>query len=98
MGMLLYMMELQKNNEKTAEKKSAKVEGVAEKVAPSKPDPAPAPVKEKIKETKPEYTEEKLKAMNGTQLRKLAKKHGIENPEEFTVGELKATLIGLLVG
>lgn len=84
------MMELQNNQSNN--KNTKKDEGVANKVAPSSPLP------ETKAEKKPEFTEEKIKAMNGTQLRKLAKKHGIENPEEFTLGELKATMIGLLVG
>lgn len=89
------MMELQ-NNQSNNKKKAEGVAEKVEKVAPSAPMPERKP--EVKVEKKPEYTEEKIKAMNGTQLRKLAKKHGIDNPEEFTVGELKATMIGLLVG
>lgn len=44
-----------------------------------------------------EFTEEKINSMNGTQLRKLATKNGIDNPEELTVGELKAVLCDVLV-
>ena len=60
--------------------------GVAEKaVAPSSP-------KVEKKEVKSTVTVDEIKAMNGTKLRKLAKENGIENPEELTVGELKAIL------
>lgn len=47
------------------------------------------------KEDKPEIgiTATAIKSMNGTKLRKLAKEYGIDNPEELTVGELKAILI-----
>ena len=37
-------------------------------------------------------TAEEINAMNGTKLRKFAKEQGIENPEDLTVGELKAIL------
>ena len=57
--------------------------------APKESAPAPTRVEKK---PEPEYTPEKINAMNGAQLRKVAEKYGIENPEEFTVKELKATL------
>ena len=34
-----------------------------------------------------------IKAMSGTKLRKIAAQNGIENPEDLTVGELKAILV-----
>ena len=73
-------------------------EGATAQVAP-KPEPVKAKEKEKVKtpEKKAEYTEESINRMNGTQLRKLATKNGVENPEEFTVKELKSVLCGLLV-
>lgn len=51
---------------------------------------APAPV-----ENKPEHgiPASAIKNMNGTKLRKIAKENGVEDPEELTVGELKAILI-----
>ena len=59
---------------------------------------APVSVKaEKKAETAFEYTEDVIKSMNGAKLRKLAKENGIENPEELTAGELKSTLIEMLV-
>lgn len=53
---------------------------------------APAP---EVVEEKPEIgiTASAIKSMNGTKLRKLAAEYGVENPEELTVGELKAILI-----
>lgn len=36
---------------------------------------------------------EEIKAMSGAKLRKLAKENGVEDPEELTIGELKAVLI-----
>lgn len=41
-------------------------------------------------------TADDIKSMNGTKLRKLARENGIENPEELTVGELKAILVEML--
>ena len=63
--------------------------GVAKEVAPIPEKPEP--------KKKSEYTEEQIKAMNGTALRKLAEKNGVENPEELTAKELKAVLVDLLV-
>ena len=34
-----------------------------------------------------------IKALSGTKLRKFAAQNGIENPEDLTVGELKAILV-----
>lgn len=59
--------------------------GAAKEVAPKIP--------EKKKEEKPAVTVSEIKAMNGTKLRKLAVQNGINNPEDLTVGELKAILI-----
>ena len=67
--------------------------GAANAVAPEKP----ANVENKA-EKKATITAEEIKAMNGTKLRKLATENGIENPEELTVGELKAVLVEKLVG
>ena len=62
---------------------NSKNEGVTKAVAPTP------------KEEKPEIgiTATAIKSMNGPKLRKLAKEYGIDNPEELTVGELKAILI-----
>ena len=38
-------------------------------------------------------TASEIKSMNGTKLRKLAKENGISDPEDLTVGELKAILV-----
>lgn len=51
---------------------------------------APSPIEEKAE---PAFTASAIKSMNGTKLRKLAKENGIEDPEDLTVGELKAILI-----
>lgn len=59
--------------------------GAAKKVAPKVP--------EEKKVEKPTIAVSDIKAMNGTKLRKLAAENGIENPEDLTVGELKAILI-----
>ena len=56
--------------------------GVAEEVAPN--------TSEKVEN---KLTASEIKAMNGTKLRKLASENGIENPEDLTVGELKAILV-----
>lgn len=48
---------------------------------------------EKAKNPAPTLTAEDIKSMSGAKLRKLAAENGIENPEELTVGELKAVLI-----
>jgi len=61
----------------------------AKGAAPKESAPAPTRVESKHE---PEFTPEKINAMNGAQLRKVAVKYGIENPEEFTVKELKAAL------
>lgn len=62
-----------------------KNKGATKAVAPS----IPAEKKEKVETV---ITEKDIKAMSGNKLRKLAKEWGIENPEELTVGELKAIL------
>lgn len=88
MGMLLKRYHNHSNSNKAAgATKPQKVE-----VAP-KPNPTIKPAEKE----KNEFTEEKIKKMSGTQLRKLASKNGVENPEELTAGELKSILIGLLV-
>lgn len=76
MGMLLYMMEL-------SQKEKAKQAGAAEKVAPVE-----------VVEEKPTVTfsEEDIKKMKGDKLRKFAEENGIENVDEYTVGELKSIL------
>ena len=88
MGMLL-TRHYRTNNANTQTSTNTNNVGVAKEVAPipSKPEPK--------KES--EYTEEQIKAMNGTALRKLAEKSGVENPEELTAKELKAVLVDLLV-
>ena len=66
------------------EKKSNKDrKGVAAKVAPK--------VKENEKAEKSIVDE--IKSMSGAKLRKYAADNGVEDPEELTVGELKAILI-----
>ena len=77
MGMLLYMMELSQK-----ENANAKKTGVAETAAPE------------IVEEKPtvSYTEEDIKKMKGDKVRKFAEENGIENVDEYTVGELKSIL------
>lgn len=72
---------------------SKKIQGVAKKVAPS----IPAEKKEEIEVKDPSVTEKDIKAMSGNKLRKLARQKGIENPEELTVGELKAILCEMIV-
>ena len=74
--------------------------GATPKVAPT---PVPAPTangEKKVAKARAKsdsgYTEEKIKAMTGANLRKLAKKNGIESPEELTAGELKSILCELL--
>lgn len=79
MGMLLYMTELE-----MAQKVN---KGVAEKVAPSS-----TKVEIKPEQTELEFTAEEIKKMTGPKLRKLAKKNGVDSPEEYTVAELKAIL------
>lgn len=76
MGMLLYMMEL-------SQKEKAKQAGAAEEVAPVE-----------VVEEKPTVTfsEEDIKKMKGDKLRKFAEENGIENVDEYTVGELKSIL------
>ena len=59
--------------------------GVTKEVAPS-----PKVGKKPEKET--EKVKVDLSAMNGTKLRKFAKENGVENPEDLTVGELRAVL------
>lgn len=70
------------------------IQGVTEEVAPS-PSLKKAEEKKAPKEAKSEefeITAEEINKMTGPKLRKLAKENGIENPEELTVGELKAIL------
>ena len=66
------------------------IQGVAETVAPSEPK---KPEEKKPADKGLEYTAKDIKMMNGAKLRKLAKESGIEDPEELTVGELKAILV-----
>lgn len=63
--------------------KKADNKGVAVKVAPK--------VDEKEKAEKSIVDE--IKSMSGAKLRKYAADNGVENPEELTVGELKAILL-----
>ena len=60
---------------------------IANKAVAPKPTP-------KVAEPKvvPNITAKEIKAMTGAKLRKLAKEFGVENPEELTVGELKAVM------
>ena len=45
-------------------------------------------------EVAPEVSKaEEIKSLKGEKLRKYAKENGIENPEEYTAGELKAVLL-----
>lgn len=55
-----------------------------------------APVEPRTKE-EPEFTEAKINAMNGASLRKLAKSNGVEDPENFTVKELRSILCEKLI-
>ena len=66
--------------------------GAAKAVAPKPSEPVKEVVEEKAKKANLEYTAEDIQKMNGNKLRKLAKENGIDNPEELTVGELKAVL------
>lgn len=72
-----------------------KVRGAAKTVAPS---PSEKKV-EKVEEPKKglDITANDIKLMNGTKLRKLAKENGIQNPEDLTVGELRAILTEMFV-
>ena len=65
-------------------------EGVAKTVAPSVSEKKPE--EKKPVENSLVYTAKDIKMMNGAKLRKLAKESGVEDPEELTVGELKAIL------
>ena len=61
--------------------------------APKEVAPSPSTEKKEVVRAKdPEISPKDIKAMNGNKVRKLAKEQGIENPEELTVGELKAIL------
>ena len=64
-------------------KENAEGKGAAKEVAPT-------PI-----EDKPEIgiTASAIRGMSGAKLRKLAKEYGVEDPDELTVGELKAILI-----
>ena len=64
--------------------------GAAKEVAPKPSEPIKEVVENKAAEL--EYTVEDIQKMNGNKLRKLAKENGIDNPEELTIGELKAVL------
>ena len=79
MGMLL--SRYHNNNDK----------GVTKKVAPS---PSPKIEEEPKVVAKDEFaiTAEEIKKMTGAKLRRFAKENGVEDPEELTVGELKAIL------
>lgn len=50
---------------------------------------APEPKEEKVERS----VVNDIKSMSGAKLRKLAKENGVEDPDELTVGELKAILI-----
>ena len=67
---------------------NSKNEGVTKAVAPE------VQAKEEKKADKPEttITAEEIDSMNGTKLRKFAKEHGVDKPEDLTVGELRAVL------
>lgn len=52
---------------------------------------APKP-EEKVVAEETKITAEDINKMNGAKLRKLAKENGIQDPEDLTVGELKAVL------
>ena len=87
MGMLLSRHYADNGNGDSNKNKNT-AKGVTKKVAPS----SPAEKKVESKTTIPGISIKDIKAMNGTKIRKLAKEQGIENPEELTVGELKAIL------
>ena len=74
-----------------------KTENMAAGATEKKVAPMPNPAKPEKPADRFEYTEDMINKMSGPQLRKLAKKSGVENPEEFTVKELKSVLCGLLV-
>lgn len=63
--------------------KKADSKGVAEKVAPKA---------EKEEKAEKSIVDE-IKSMSGVKLRKYAADNGVENPEELTIGELKAILL-----
>ena len=95
MGMLLsrhYANDTDNNNNNN-ENTAGKGKGVTKKEMVA-PEPK---AKKSTKSTELAYTERDIKAMNGTKLRKLAKENGIKDPEELTVGELKAILCDKLV-
>ena len=64
-------------------KENAEGKGAAKEVAPT-------PIEDKAEHGIPASA---IKSMSGAKLRKLAAENGIEDPEELTVGELKAILI-----
>ena len=64
-------------------KANAEGKGAAKEVAPT-------PIEDKPENGIPASA---IKSMSGAKLRKLAAENGIEDPEELTVGELKAILI-----
>ena len=65
-------------------KNNNKADGVTKEVAPKPLEKA---------EKKNTVSVAEIKAMTGAKLRKFAKENGVEDPEELTVGELKAVLI-----
>ena len=52
---------------------------------------APKPEEKVVAE--PKITAEEINKMSGAKLRKFAKENGIQDPEDLTVGELKAVLL-----
>ena len=67
-----------------------KATGAIEKSVAPKPTPKVAP--KTAPEAEIKLTAKDIKMMTGAKLRKLAKQYGVENPEELTVGELKAVM------
>ena len=86
MGMLLSRYHDSNSNSNSNEN-----EGAAKKVAPSTVNEKKAKSQNSKANDFP-FTASEIKAMNGAKLRKVAKENGVSDPEELTVGELKAIL------
>lgn len=92
MGMLLYMMELSKNDKKAA--------GATDKVAPKPTSPTAPKAEEKVK-NKPEKEERKvtrqeIMKMNVATVRAFAETQGIKNVDDKSGAELKRILVDKL--
>lgn len=65
-------------------------DGVVDKATPSPVKEEKIPTQEI--EVEAEITASEIQKMTGPKIRKFAKENGVDNPEEFTVAELKAIL------